>query len=157
MRGSAPLCRSLLDATFKPCDLSHQAGDELLKAIGGAITACARPGDLGVRYGGDEFALLVPRTTMETVKDIENAIRREFILSCQRQGIVPTGLSTGVAHVTPQSGSAESELIEAADRALYDAKRRGKNRTETASGAASEAASPLPADKPASEPRSSAA
>ena len=159
IRDGAPLCLIMFDADkFKPYNdlFGHQAGDELLKAIGGAITASARINDLGVRYGGDEFALLLPRTSMETAEDIGCAIRKEFILSCQRQGVVPTGLSTGIACVTPQSGSAASELIEAADRALYDAKRRGKNRTETASDAASDTA-PVHTDMRAAEPHSSAA
>lgn len=156
-RDGAPLCLIMLDADkFKPYNdlFGHQAGDELLKAIGGAITACARINDLGVRYGGDEFAVLLPRTSLETAWDIGCAIRKEFIMSCQQRGVVPTGLSTGVACVTPRSGSVASELIEAADRALYDAKRRGKNRTKTASETASDTAPP---SLTVAEPHSSAA
>jgi diguanylate cyclase (GGDEF)-like protein len=160
VRDGTPLCLIMFDADkFKPYNdlFGHQAGDELLKAIGGAIAVSTRLNDLGVRYGGDEFALLLPRTSIETANDIGRAIRREFILSCQRQGVVPTGLSTGIACVTPQSGSTESELIEAADRALYDAKRHGKNRTETTPDAAAATAPPSPTEMPAAEPRSSAA
>ncbi len=160
IREDTPLCLIMFDADkFKPYNdlFGHQAGDELLKAIGGAIRASARINDLGVRYGGDEFALLLPRTSMETASDIGRAIRKEFVLSCQRQGVVPTGLSTGIACVTPQVGSAASELVEAADRALYDTKRRGKNRTEAARKVALDTAQRSPADIPAAQPHSSAA
>jgi len=159
-RDGTSLCLIMFDADkFKPYNdlFGHQAGDELLKAIGGAIAASARINDLGVRYGGDEFALLLPRTSVETAQDIGCAIRKEFILLCQRQGVVPTGLSTGIACVTPKAGSAASELIEAADRALYDTKRRGKNRNEPATAAVTDAAPPLPTDIPAPKPHSSAA
>jgi diguanylate cyclase (GGDEF)-like protein len=131
---------------FKPYNdmFGHHAGDELLRIVGTAIAVSMRHGDLGVRYGGDEFALLLPNAPAERVKEIETAIRNEFILSCQRKGIVPTGMSIGIAHAAPQPSQAPHELIEAADRALYEAKRRGRNRTETAPEQATPDTSPGP-------------
>jgi diguanylate cyclase (GGDEF)-like protein len=139
-RDGSPLALIMFDADkFKPYNdlFGHQAGDDLLRAVGGAIATSARPDDLGARYGGDEFAMLLPRTSMETARDLEAAIRKEFMSRCQRSGIVPTGLSTGVACVIAQQRGAPKELIEAAGRALHEAKRRGRNRTETGPDAAS--------------------
>lgn len=138
-REGTALSLMMLDADkFKPYNdmFGHQAGDALLKAIGlaiGSAIADASPrGTLGVRYGGDEFALLLPRTGADAARQIETGIRHRFIHLCQQTGIVPCGLSTGISCMTPSEGETPHHLIEIADKALYDAKRRGHNRVDTA-------------------------
>ncbi len=147
MRARAPISLIMIDADkFKSYNdtFGHQAGDALLKTIGAAIADSAKhDNDLGARYGGDEFALLLPETSAERAKTVEQAIRSRFMELCQQGGIVPSGLSFGIACMVPPEGGAKNELVEAADRALYHAKRRGRDRTEMAPGSEPDSAPPL--------------
>jgi diguanylate cyclase (GGDEF)-like protein len=115
----------------------HQAGDKLLEAIGACIADKARRAtDLAARYGGDEFAMLLPGTTGQGAVDIAERIRLAVAdLRLEYPGGAGTGMamvSAGVAAVVPRPGSDYRDLIDAADRALYQAKANGRNRTELA-------------------------
>jgi diguanylate cyclase (GGDEF)-like protein len=94
-----------------------------------------RASDLGVRYGGEEFAVLLPDETIEGAFRIAEEIRASVLsLRIQQQGrpdICPT-ISVGVAAMIPQVGLTPSDLIKSADLALYEAKRSGRNRTVAA-------------------------
>ncbi|HLH48361.1 MAG TPA: PAS domain S-box protein [Roseiarcus sp.] len=131
---------------FKPFNdqYGHPAGDECLRLISGAIKETARrPGDLATRYGGEEFAVLLPDTDESGASEVAERIRRAVAdLSLQHDGvrIKCTTISAGVAAVTPQKfggSGAAAALVDAADRALYRAKRAGRNAVIRASAEAS--------------------
>lgn len=120
-------------------EYGHPAGDECLRAIGGILGAEAkRTTDLAARYGGEEFAMLLPNTDAEGCAQIAEKILREV----RRAGIahrlnMPSGqvtASIGGAAFRPSSDRSTgcASLIEAADRALYTAKKGGRDRIVTA-------------------------
>ena len=111
----------------------HHAGDECLKAVAAALTETIhRPSDLLARFGGEEFALILGGTDAAGARNIaEQAMQRINALR------IPHASSPTLAHVTVSAGVAtmfvtvgmsESELIKAADEALYRAKAGGRNR-----------------------------
>ena len=82
----------------------HQAGDKLLMQIGEAIAgSLKRPGDLGARYGGDEFAVLLPGSRVEEARRMAQQIRHAFVTACYAEGISGkySRLSIGVASLVP--------------------------------------------------------
>jgi diguanylate cyclase (GGDEF)-like protein len=135
-RDQTPLALLMIDAdNFKAYNdiHGHPAGDHMLRTLGAAFSGVLnRGGDTGARYGGDEFAILLSATSLDGAKRVAEKIRASFAEHCKRERITALGLSIGVASVTPAKGMRASELIQHADRALYRAKRLGRNRTETA-------------------------
>ncbi|MBI1205076.1 MAG: diguanylate cyclase [Rhodopseudomonas sp.] len=112
----------------------HQAGDRLLRAVGHAIAGgIGRGGDIGARYGGDEFAVLLPGTDIAGALRVADNIRQAFAAQIEEKNIAAGALSIGVASITPHSEEIFGELIQLADIALYRAKHLGRSRTETAS------------------------
>lgn len=108
----------------------HLAGDECLRRVALEIAACAkRPLDMVARYGGEEFVVLLPDTTIEGVRGVADGIRTLV----ERLEIVPgaacTGVtvSIGIGYAEDVRNVPETALFEIADRALYDAKERGRN------------------------------
>lgn len=105
----------------------HQAGDECLKLIADTIRQVAkRPADLVARFGGEEFAVILPNTPARGAVQVAEAIRSEV----KAQAIAHAGslvskfvtLSLGVACIVPSSKSSTDRLIAEADEALYQAK-----------------------------------
>jgi diguanylate cyclase (GGDEF)-like protein/PAS domain S-box-containing protein len=134
LRDHRPLSIVLLDVDlFKLYNDSygHQRGDSCLKQIAeSALDVVTRPGDLVARYGGEEFAIILPGTETpgaeSVAREICRSLRARQITHCASPfGIVT--VSAGHATVVPQLGQAPSDLIEVADRALYEAKRKGRN------------------------------
>lgn len=112
----------------------HQAGDRLLRAVGHAIVGgIGRGGDLGARYGGDEFAVLLPGTDVAGAVRVADNIRQAFAAQTEEDNIAAGALSIGVASITPHPEEFFGELIQLADIALYRAKHLGRCRTEIAS------------------------
>jgi len=110
----------------------HPAGDECLRKIGGAIRmAQHRAGDLAVRYGGEEFAVLLPRTDLAGAMAVAEKIRSAVGELALPHAANPAGvvtISAGVEAVVPaRSGNGALELVQAADTALYAAKSNGRN------------------------------
>ncbi|HXO19878.1 MAG TPA: GGDEF domain-containing protein, partial [Thermoanaerobaculia bacterium] len=108
----------------------HGAGDEALVAVAEVLGSQRRDGDLCCRYGGEEFTLLLDETTGETALGIAERLRQrvealEFVAGEER---VPLRLSAGVAAFPELHVKTASELLLFADGALYEAKRRGRNR-----------------------------
>ncbi|MEX0271824.1 diguanylate cyclase [Leptolyngbyaceae cyanobacterium UHCC 1019] len=111
----------------------HQAGDQCLRQIAGAIgLATKRPGDLVARYGGEEFAVILPNTptqgALKVADDIQLAIAD---LKIAHQGSLVSQfvtMSLGVAVITPLLDVSSIHLVTAADRALYRAKAEGRDR-----------------------------
>jgi diguanylate cyclase (GGDEF)-like protein len=111
----------------------HPAGDACLKRVAACVTAELRNGDdLAVRYGGEEFLLLLPRTEMVDAVRVAERIRRAVeALGIPHDGAVgrrSVTVSLGVT-AAPISTLSAQELVSAADTALYAAKRNGRNQT----------------------------
>ena len=114
----------------------HQAGDDVLLRIAGCIqSAYGRPGDLSARYGGEEFAVFLPDTNAAGAFIVAEAIRRAVVALNIGHAGSPHNLVTvsiGVGCMSPNGSAAPSALVKAADSALYEAKSKGRNRTEPA-------------------------
>ena len=112
----------------------HPAGDELLFEVGEVIRRALREMDIAVRYGGDEFAVILPETPARGALLVAERVRNdigELGFELGTDGPVGRTVSIGVAEF-PSDGTSGRLLVEAADRALYGAKRAGKNRVESA-------------------------
>jgi diguanylate cyclase (GGDEF)-like protein len=116
----------------------HQAGDECLKKVAVALSdAIERPRDLVARYGGEEFAVLLPETDPEGAYKVAEAIRNNVSLMCiphekSGNGHQALTLSIGVATVIPGHDASVAEPISRADKALYFAKKDGRNKIKVA-------------------------
>jgi two-component system, chemotaxis family, response regulator WspR len=110
----------------------HLAGDEVLKAVARIIHQCAqRPADVAARYGGEEFALVLPTTPSVGAKRVAEQICtavRELAIPNRGTKAICVTVSIGGATCTPCRGDSHGPLLEAADNALYESKRAGKNR-----------------------------
>jgi diguanylate cyclase (GGDEF)-like protein len=112
----------------------HEAGDRALRAFADILREAVRDIDLPVRLGGEEFAVLLPDTDLAGGANLAERIRstlEKTRVDNGEDGIRITA-SFGVS-CFPTAASAEDLLLDA-DRRLYDAKRRGKNRVEVSSG-----------------------
>lgn len=135
-RAGAPLALLLCDVDhFKRLNdtFGHQTGDSVLGTLGGILSGyCRRAGDLGARYGGEEFALLLPGAAFQEAMGIAERLRRRVeglsIQSAERV-LGRITLSIGVTTFHSRTPCSPSELIRAADEALYRAKEAGRNRT----------------------------
>jgi len=117
----------------------HEAGNDLLRHIGATIGSLVRDADVAARYGGEEFALLI-RGDESQGYELAERLRRavETVTVEVRSGeLVYSTVSAGIA-TYPAGAADEAELIEAADAALYESKRRGRNRVTIFTGVAGE-------------------
>ena len=115
----------------------HQAGDECLRQVAAALRdGLRRAGDLVARYGGEEFAAVLPESDLRGALQYADAARLAVENLAITHGSSPVTqvvtVSVGVASALPRRGGSPDELIARADQALYQAKRRGKNRVESA-------------------------
>jgi diguanylate cyclase (GGDEF)-like protein/PAS domain S-box-containing protein len=135
LRDCRPLALVLLDVDqFKSFNdtYGHVRGDSCLKQIAeAALDVITRPGDLVARYGGEEFAIILPNTeehgAVMIATEICSALRsRNLKHAGSPHGIVT--MSAGCASTVPHFGQRASDLVDLADRAMYAAKRSGRNR-----------------------------
>ena len=111
----------------------HAAGDEVLRELAARLRGHLRPSDVAVRFGGEEFALLLPQTALREAGRIAERIRcmvnSEPVRT--RAGLVPVTVSIGVAQARPAIGQRRdavgNALLAAADAALYQAKEQGRD------------------------------
>lgn len=111
----------------------HLVGDQMIRRVADAIRGALRDYDVPARFGGDEFAVLMPETTLSEAMTVAERIRRgvEAIeLKASDGATVAVSLSIGAA-LFPVSGRTASELLAAADRAVYQAKALGRNRVSS--------------------------
>jgi diguanylate cyclase (GGDEF)-like protein len=117
----------------------HPAGDRCLVQVAEVMRACLRrPGDLVARYGGEEFIAVLPQTSAELALQAGERIRlavQALQVPHEGSGTAPVlTVSVGVASARAAAGQTESDLIAAADAALYQAKNAGRNRVNLATG-----------------------
>jgi diguanylate cyclase (GGDEF)-like protein/PAS domain S-box-containing protein len=108
----------------------HLEGDNCLRLVGKTLEAGLRKNDFAARYGGEEFVVLLPDVDAAEAAEIAERTRRAIEQRNLPHLAAPSGfvsVSVGVATVKPQDAANEQALIEAADAALYEAKRRGRN------------------------------
>jgi diguanylate cyclase (GGDEF)-like protein/PAS domain S-box-containing protein len=110
----------------------HLAGDDCLKKVAKVLHGCLRrPSDLLARYGGEEFAAILPNTGMEgafrLALSMKEKVKALEIVHPNSKVAEHVTVSLGVASMRPKRNSSHSELIEAADTALYEAKREGRD------------------------------
>lgn len=108
----------------------HQVGDEIIKMFSRVIEASIREGDTVIRYGGEEFAVILPRAGQDAAKSIAERIRRQFenkklTIRETNQKIGQMTASFGVAEY--RAGEDTQQLVQRADTKLYDAKSGGRN------------------------------
>ena len=131
-RQNTPLALVMIDVDhFKLYNdhYGHLAGDACLRAVGEAL-AQATEAAVVARYGGEEFALLFARTEMNRALDLAEELRGGIEALSLPHLVAPSGhvtVSVGVAALRAANGDSPQTLIEAADAALYGAKRRGRN------------------------------
>lgn len=111
----------------------HQAGDEVLRRIGGVLREFGRrPLDLAARYGGEEFALIMNDVTVEHAGKVAEQLRAAVaglgIAHVAARAAANVTLSVGVAVGKPVLGRTPHGLVQLADEALYEAKAAGRNR-----------------------------
>ena len=134
-RTSQPVSLLLLDIDhFKPFNDSfgHPRGDDVLRAVARLLARSIRDTDIAVRYGGEEFAVVLPNTDAAGARDMGERLR--FAIEAapwvERPITVSVGAATATSHlVVPDT------LVDLADRALYRSKQNGRNRVTMADAA----------------------
>ena len=135
-RYDRPFSLIVLDLdNFKLCNdrFGHIEGDHILRLVGETAKETLRGTDSAFRYGGDEFTIILPETTLESASTVAEKFRETFKAKCpcdipsdKADGLKIT-LSLGVAQA--EKGEEAASLMKRADLAMYEAKRSGGDRT----------------------------
>lgn len=139
LRGQTPLSLLIVDIDhFKEYNDSygHIVGDNCLKQVAQTLQGCLqRYLDRLARYGGEEFAVVLPRTdaagALQVAKRMRLDVELQAIEHCASATGATVSVRVGVATFVPSMGFAPEHLLESADKALYNAKARGRNRVCT--------------------------
>ena len=108
----------------------HAAGDAVLREVAAAILSCLRSVDVTCRYGGEEFAIIMPDSSIATAAAKAEQIRSRINERTTASGLAVT-VSLGVASI-PETCGGQAELLPEADAALYAAKQQGRDRVVVA-------------------------
>ena len=106
----------------------HQEGDRVLKAVAAALDASVRDQDIVARFGGEEFAVLLPHTDLDAATVVAETLR----CACHDAAPIEPKLTVSIGVATFAGGDTEVTLIGRADEALYAAKAQGRNRVTVA-------------------------
>ncbi len=98
----------------------HHAGDQVLEQVGKSLMEVTRSVDIPARYGGDEFCIVMPRTSLEEIEAVLSRLTEDFDVHCS----YPVTFSIGVVQVGPTHFEEPEELIQIADRLMYEAKQK---------------------------------
>ena len=133
LRVSGPLGVLMLDLDhFKSINdtFGHLVGDRLLRATAASIRRVTREGDVLMRYGGEEFLIVVPGAASEDLQELAERMRRAVAATELMDGDrrVTVTVSIGGAAYPEHDVSSPTELVEAADKVLYAAKQQGRDR-----------------------------
>jgi diguanylate cyclase (GGDEF)-like protein len=104
----------------------HRAGDELLQALGRSISSVIRVSDIVARYGGDEFVVLLPAASAEGAYHAAKRVAQSIAKLAPIHGEVQATVSIGIASY-PEDAVTHDQLLQAADEAMFRAKRAGGN------------------------------
>jgi diguanylate cyclase (GGDEF)-like protein/PAS domain S-box-containing protein len=132
-REGAPLCVAMLDVDYlkKFNDtFGHEAGDRVLRELGRVLSEKLRKSDISCRFGGEEFVLVLPGSSLEDAQHRVEQIRllvKGLQVRHEDQILGRLTVSAGLA-ASPDHGSTPAELLSAADEALYSAKQAGRDR-----------------------------
>lgn len=112
-------------------EFGHPTGDAVLRLVGALLAENLKGRDIPVRYGGEEFAIILPKTKLKSAERLADRIRQQLsekrlVLTENKQGLGTITASFGIAQWSP--GEAEGDIIARADAMLYQAKRAGRNR-----------------------------
>jgi diguanylate cyclase (GGDEF)-like protein len=139
VREQCPLALLMIDVdNFKAYNdrYGHPFGDDVLTAIAQTIEASVvRPGDVTARYGGEEFAVVLPATDTASAMTVAERIRCAIValdVPHADAADLIASVSIGAASMIPRRSGDSAALIDAADAALYEAKRAGRNRSAAA-------------------------
>lgn len=151
-RDELPLVMIMIDVdNFKSYndEYGHLAGDQVLITVANAIRSPLRPNDMIARFGGEEFAVLLPETTVSNAKVIAERLREHVCNAdpgmLDNRELPSVTISLGIAGRLP--GYSLDTMITAADVAMYHAKANGKNRVEVAADVPVEMPANVPARK----------
>jgi diguanylate cyclase (GGDEF)-like protein len=118
----------------------HAPGDSLLREFGRILREHLRKSDISCRFGGDEFVLVLPDSsiadTQERVEQIRKMLKELQLAHPDGRSLGTITLSAGIAYM-PEHGVTETELLRAADEAMYTAKQAGGDRIAVCRSAAS--------------------
>jgi diguanylate cyclase (GGDEF)-like protein len=130
-RGSSPLTVMMADIDdFKAINdrYGHQTGDAVLQAAGAVFRSAVRVFDVCARYGGDEFAILMPMSDWSSAAACGERIRQRLTERAASVGVASPQLTVSIGVAVAEPGDTPEDLIRRADRCLYQAKAEGKNR-----------------------------
>jgi diguanylate cyclase (GGDEF)-like protein len=139
LRNQCPITVIMIDIDhFKAYNdfYGHLQGDEVLRKVAGILEGISqRPGDLAARYGGEEFAVILGNTDEENARRLAQKMCRQIEqqqIPHEKSGVsnVVTA-SIGAATVIPGADSSPVQLLESADKRLYEAKKEGRNQAKT--------------------------
>jgi len=137
-RKTLPLSLLMIDVDhFKSFNdtFGHEAGDAVLRDLGGILQRYVRGGDIACRFGGEEFTVVLPEADLDTARQRAEILReatRELRLVHDGKSLGAVTLSVGVA-CFPEHGRRREHLLQAADAALYAAKDAGRNQVVVSS------------------------
>lgn len=104
----------------------HAAGDDILRRVAALLQRCVRETDVVVRYGGDEFLILLVETNGEVVRVKERILREIAAGFGDAYGFGPITVAVGAAHWSPETGESVDSLLSRADGAMYAEKHSGR-------------------------------
>jgi diguanylate cyclase (GGDEF)-like protein len=107
-------------------EFGHLLGDEVLRQVSSVFSQHLRKVDIVCRYGGEEFAILLPQTSVEQALNVAEKLRKE-IAAWQFPGVPRAVTISAGASAYPAHGDGRDDLVKAADAALYAAKQAGRN------------------------------
>lgn len=140
-RYETPLAVLMIDIDdFKRLNdhFGHTYGDQALRHVAGILMDSVRKIDVAGRYGGEEFLVILPQTGMVTAFDVAERIRKSVAESSARDendGAAAFTVTIGLASWPHPDIKSKAALLQAADKAMYDGKGKGKNRVEIHGGA----------------------
>jgi diguanylate cyclase (GGDEF)-like protein len=110
-------------------DFGHPAGDRVIKAVAGCLQQEMRESDHVARYGGEEYAIILPDTQIQDAYIVAERIRKkiESLRIKYEDNLIRFTMSLGITSFQTEEGTASDELIKRADSAMYQAKKQGRN------------------------------